>query len=62
MSTTNVANRVQLKNILYATDFSGTAGAAFPYAAEFARRFGAKFYAVHVRTPENYVLAPLETW
>src|ERR1700740_590745 len=62
MSTTNVANRVQLKNILYATDFSRTAGAAFPYAAEFARRFGAKFYAVHVRTPENYVLAAPETW
>lgn len=62
MSTTNVANRVQLRNILYATDFSQAAGAAFPYGAEFARRFGAKFYAVHVRTPENYVLAAPEAW
>jgi nucleotide-binding universal stress UspA family protein len=62
MSTTKVANRIQLKNILYATDFSRAADAAFPYAAEFARRFGAKFYAVHVRTPENYVLAAPEAW
>lgn len=62
MSTTSVANRIQLKNILYATDFSRAADAAFPYAAEFARRFGAKFYAVHARTPENYVLAAPETW
>jgi nucleotide-binding universal stress UspA family protein len=62
MSTTNVANRIQLKNILYATDFSRAADAAFPYAAEFARRFGAKLYAVHARTPENYVLTAPETW
>ncbi len=62
MSTTRVANQIQLKNILYATDFSPAADAAFPYAAEFARRFGAKFYAVHARTPENYVLAAPETW
>jgi nucleotide-binding universal stress UspA family protein len=62
MSATSVANRIQLKNILYATDFSRAADAAFPYAAEFARRFGAKFYAVHARTPENYVLAAPETW
>jgi nucleotide-binding universal stress UspA family protein len=62
MSTTKVANRIQLKNILYATDFSRAADAAFPYAAEFARRFGARFYAVHARTPENYFLAAPEAW
>ena len=62
MSTTSVANRIKLKNILYATDFSRAADAAFPYAAEFARRFGARFYAIHVRTSENYVLAAPETW
>ncbi len=62
MSTTSVANRIQLKNILYATDFSRAANAAFPYAAEFARRFGTKLYAVHARTPENFVLAAPETW
>jgi nucleotide-binding universal stress UspA family protein len=62
MNTTKAANRIQLKNILYATDFSRAADAAFPYAAEFARRFGAKFYAVHARTPENYLLAAPEAW
>lgn len=62
MSTTEVAYRIRLKNVLYATDFSRAADAAFPYAAEFARRFGARFYAIHVRTPENYVLAAPETW
>lgn len=62
MSTTEVTHQIQLKNILYATDFSRAADAAFPYAAEFARRFGAKFYAVHVRTPENYLLAAPEVW
>jgi nucleotide-binding universal stress UspA family protein len=62
MNTTKIAQRIQLKNILYATDFSRAADMAFPYAAEFARRFGAKFYAVHARTPENYVLAAPEAW
>ena len=62
MITTKVAHRIQLKNILYATDFSRAADAAFPYGAEFARRFGARFYAIHVRKPENYVLAAPETW
>ena len=62
MPTTEVTHRIQLKNILYATDFSRAADAAFPYAAEFARRFGEKFYAVHARTPENYLLAAPEAW
>ena len=62
MSTTEVTHRIQLKNILYATDFSRAASAAFPYAAEFARRFGTKFYAVHARTPENHLLVAPEAW
>jgi nucleotide-binding universal stress UspA family protein len=61
MSTTKIENQIHLKNVLYATDFSRAADRAFPYAAEFARRFGAKFYAVHARTPENYLTAP-EAW
>jgi nucleotide-binding universal stress UspA family protein len=42
-------------NVLYATDFSRTAGKAFLYAAEFARRFGSRFSAVHVRTAAEYL-------
>ena len=62
MSAMQTTNEIRLKNVLYATDFSRPADAAFPYAAEFARRFGAKFYAVHVRTPDNYLLAAPESW
>jgi len=43
--------RVQIKNVLFATDFSDAATAAIPYAKEFAKRFGAKLFALHVMTP-----------
>jgi nucleotide-binding universal stress UspA family protein len=62
MSAPQTAKESRLKNVLYATDFSRAADAAFPYAAEFSRRFAAKFYAVHVRTPENYLLGGPESW
>jgi nucleotide-binding universal stress UspA family protein len=40
--------RVQLTNILYATDFSGHSNAALPYALSIARKYGSKVFAVHV--------------
>jgi len=40
--------RVPLKNILYATDFSGHSNAALPYALCIARKYGSKILAVHV--------------
>ena len=40
--------RVPLKNILYATDFSGHSNAALPYALSIARKYGSKVFAVHV--------------
>jgi nucleotide-binding universal stress UspA family protein len=49
--------RIQLKNILFCTDFSPTAEGAFHYAAEFARHFGAKLHAIYVRNSDNYVIA-----
>jgi len=57
-----VQNRIQLKNIVFATDFSQTARAAMPFAAEIAQRFGAKLFAVHAKTPENYALPTTEIW
>ena len=42
------AARVPLKNILYATDFSGHSNAALPYALCVARKYGSKIFAVHV--------------
>jgi nucleotide-binding universal stress UspA family protein len=52
---------VQLKNILFPTDFSSAANSALPYAAEIARRYGAKLYTVHVLPSNAYAEFP-ETW
>lgn len=54
-------NRVTLKNILYATDFSPAAENALKYAGALAKSFGAKLYALHVQEPANYALPP-ELW
>ena len=48
--------RVQLKNILFCTDFSPAADSAFPYAADLARHFGSKLYALYVRNPDEYIV------
>lgn len=39
---------IAVKNVLFATDFSSTSEAAFPYAAAICRRFGSTLHAVHV--------------
>jgi nucleotide-binding universal stress UspA family protein len=62
MKAVAVRSRIQLKNILFATDFSHAAAAALPFAAEIAQRFGAKLFAVHAKTPENYALPTAEIW
>jgi nucleotide-binding universal stress UspA family protein len=41
----------RLKNILFATDFSEASMKALPYAANIARKFGAKVLVCHVITP-----------
>jgi nucleotide-binding universal stress UspA family protein len=56
------AKALELKNILFATDFSPAAVAAFPYAVALAEEFGAKLFAVHAKTPENYALPTTEVW
>jgi nucleotide-binding universal stress UspA family protein len=48
--------RVQLKNVLFCTDFSQAADFAFPYAADLARHFGSKIYALYVRNPADYIM------
>jgi len=59
---TIVRTDVQLKNILYMTDFSPAADAAAPYAAELAKRYGAKLHSLHVRPPVINPTTPPETW
>jgi nucleotide-binding universal stress UspA family protein len=53
--------RVQLRNILFPTDFSSAANAALPYAAEIAQRYGAKLYTLHVLPSNTYADFP-ESW
>lgn len=50
-SATTTAELVQLKNILYPTDFSQPSELALPFATSLARRYGATIHALHVLTP-----------
>ena len=67
--TISAQARIQLKSILFATDFSPAANAALPWAATIARRYGAKVYAVHVCPPSfppsmasMQAMAPADEW
>jgi nucleotide-binding universal stress UspA family protein len=42
------SSAIAVKNVLFATDFSATSEAAFPYAVAICRRFGATLHATHV--------------
>jgi nucleotide-binding universal stress UspA family protein len=57
-----VQSRIQLKNILFATDFSSASGAAIPYAAALVKRYGAKLHILHVRPPIVNPMTPPATW
>src|ERR1700674_1016535 len=52
MKTTGTQTRIQLRNILYCTDFSDAAANALPFAAGFARHFGSRLYGLFVRPAE----------
>lgn len=62
MKTLDTQTRIQLKNVLFLTDFSTAAGGAIPYAAEVAKRFGAKLYALHVQPPAVNPMTEPATW
>lgn len=47
---------IQLKRILYPTDFSEAARSALPIASAIARRYGAEVYAANVRSPLPYTM------
>jgi nucleotide-binding universal stress UspA family protein len=48
MISTGAGTTIQLKNILYLTDFSEASEAALPFASAIARRYGAKVLVCHV--------------
>jgi nucleotide-binding universal stress UspA family protein len=59
MKAAHAKTRIQLKNILFTTDFSAAATLAAPYAEALAQRYGAKVYALHVHPPTvNPMTAP----
>jgi len=62
MKTLHRPTRLQLKNILFPTDLSPAGLAACPYAAEIAKRFGARLYTLHVVTPVVNPMAEPATW
>jgi len=62
MKAVAARTRVEFRNILFATDFSPASNAAAPYAAELAKRYGAKLYALNVRPPVINPATPPLTW
>ena len=62
MKTLDTQNRIQVKNVLFLTDFSPAASTAIPYAAAIAKRFGAKLHALHMQTPVVNPMTEPATW
>jgi nucleotide-binding universal stress UspA family protein len=62
MKTVDISSQIQIKNVLFATDFSPAADAAIPRAVELARRYGARLYALHVRQPVVNPMTPPAAW
>ncbi|HEV3512129.1 MAG TPA: universal stress protein [Candidatus Sulfotelmatobacter sp.] len=48
--------KAEIKNVLFAADFSATSEAALPYATAICRRFGATLHAVHVLSDASLLL------
>jgi nucleotide-binding universal stress UspA family protein len=49
---------IDLKKILYATDFSTYSAHARPYAIEFAKKFGAEVTIINVLMSPSYAVSP----
>ena len=62
MTTMGTGVRLEIKNVLFPTDFSPAGDAAIPYAAEIVRRFGAKLHVLHVRPPVINPMTEPASW
>ena len=62
MKAMDVHTRIQLKNILFATDFSPASDVAAPYASALAKHYDAKIYVLHVRPPIVNPMTPPVSW
>jgi nucleotide-binding universal stress UspA family protein len=62
MKAVQARARIELKNILFATDFSPAADVAAQFALQMAKSYGAMLYGVHVNRIENYTAVAPEAW
>lgn len=62
MKTVEAGERIALKSMLFATDFSPHSDLAMPYAAAIARHYGAKLYGAHVVSSEDYLFTAPDLW
>lgn len=61
-TATATQRRIQLKNVLFATDLSHAASTAAPYAKDIAQRFGAHLVVLHVRPEIVDPMTSPQTW
>ena len=54
--TKKISASISVKNVLYATDFSATSEAAFPYATAICRKFGSTLHVAHVVSDTSLLL------
>jgi len=62
VKTLEVQHGIQLKKILFLTDFSEAASAAAPYAISLAKGYGARIVALHMRPPAVNPMTPPASW
>ena len=61
MKAVDTGTRVNLKSILFLTDFSQPSEAALPFAIAIAREFAATIHALHVLIPQPYLYMTPQT-
>ena len=62
MKTLDIQHGIQLKSILFLTDFSEPAKRAGKYAAALAKTYGARLNVLHVFLPTTNANAPVASW
>lgn len=60
MKAVEARTRIDVKHILFATDFSPAAEAALPYAIGLATQYGGQVHGLHVRFPATYPIVSPE--
>jgi nucleotide-binding universal stress UspA family protein len=61
MTTATSGVQIEIKNLLYLTDFSEPSEAALPFATAIARKYSARIHALHVVLMGGYFFAAPET-